>query len=420
MGIGASNSTLIPFNTLVFKLAEEDRRHFVHGDVIWGKRLNASEQAADVSNGAKESSSWSGYGSIVGFEMQELDPHNVLGGFFHTVPAQLRRWVCYEMLLGMVRSKFRNVLLTQVDGVLVVGDAVAAIRRRQSLYVSSEDRSWSDMDAEEFLESIGQEKDGRAHVNDVSQLPAKGEKMSVSPPTHTDLSFVHRRALLQEIEEEGDDSAESTDEMKDKDAKPAPVIKRKATQKIRKDAIVEGAPVRGLIQSVYGVGVWKTLEKEQREKSVVTSGFAMGRTEYVRGLANKMATEIVRIAIERKSRRPFHDKAVLNYLVHKSSVLGKRILDHLKVVPNRDSVLHSLSGSKQPHVFRRRRVGGPRYAIIQGLHTSSASLSSPNTTEEAEIIRAQKVVASVRNDICSSPGDAQVYEDCFLYDTYST
>ncbi|XP_024377628.1 LOW QUALITY PROTEIN: uncharacterized protein, partial [Physcomitrium patens] len=139
-----TNSTLIPFNSIVFKRAVEEQARSARVDLRWGTRLNDSQADGNEQELVR-------YGSIVGFEMQELDPTNIFSGFFDDPPAQLRHWVCYEMLLGMVKSKYRRVLLTQVKGVLFVGDAMAAIRSLQHLYLSGEDRSWSDSDAEELL-----------------------------------------------------------------------------------------------------------------------------------------------------------------------------------------------------------------------------------------------------------------------------
>lgn len=293
--------------------------------------------------------------------MQDLDPHNVLIGFFDDPPAQLRRWVCYEMLLGMVRTKYRNALLTQVNA-LFVGDPLAAIRRRQHLYFSAEDRSWLDLDAEELLES-----------------------------PHGSFSSSHGRSLLDVEEDEGKDTEEG----------PNPNPPEARSSKKKKAASQE--QVKGLIPSVYGNALWQSLDKAHREKVVVSSNFAMGRIEYVRKLANTMTTEMVRIALEKKSRRPFHDKAVLNYLVHQSSVLGKRVLDHVRILANKDSVVHSLVGSKQPHVFWKRRGRGSRYGIIQGLNS---------TTSVADFERGRKIVAGIRSDICRSPAESQVYQDC--------
>ncbi|KAG0616408.1 hypothetical protein M758_5G113000 [Ceratodon purpureus] len=363
-GSGISNATITPFNWLGFKRAEEEQH--VRGEVIWGRSSSNSSSSLHLDN---INPTWAGYGSIVGFEMQDLDPHNVLSGFFEDSPAQLRRWVCYEMLLGMVRTKYRNTLITQAN-VVFVGDPLAAVRRRQHLYLTSEDRSWLDLDAEEFLESDG--------------------KLNSS-------SSPHGRALLEVDEDDNDTDSEGVN------PNPHPNPPPKHRNSMKKGVREQETQIKGLIPSVYGNAVWQSLDKAHQEKTVVSSNFAMGRTEYVRKLANKMTTEVVRIALEKKTRRPFHDKAVLNYLVHQSSVLGKRVLDHVKIVANKDSVVHSLVGSKQPNVFRNRKGRASRYAIIQGLANTRPALDSD---------RARKIIAEIHSDICQSPAESQVYQDC--------
>ncbi|XP_024374829.1 uncharacterized protein [Physcomitrium patens] len=373
-----SNSTLTPFNSGVFKRASEEQAQSVRVDVIWGNRSNNSQMDA-------KEQGWSSYGSIAGFEMQDLDPTNVLSGFLDDPPAQLRRWVCYEMLLGMVKSKYHNVLLTQVKGVAFVGDALAAIRRRQHLYLSAEDRSWLDLNAEEFLE-----------VEDASYHPNSLQNAEMAKPsTDTGLSSVHRRVLLEAKEGRINLITE------EKNVVRSP--KRSKSVKSSKGEFIGDEQVKGLIPSLYGSVLWRSLDKAHRERVVISSGFVMGKIEYVRKLANKMTTEIVRIALEKKNRRPFHDKAVINYLVHQSSVLGKRVLDHLKIVPNRNSAVHSLPGTKQPHVFWKRKGKSTRYAIIQGLETARSVADSE---------RRCKITAAIHNDICRSPAESQVYQDC--------
>ena len=348
---------------MTFKQADEEQH--VRGEVIWGRRRGNDSSQGD--GGGNETAVGVGYGSVAGFEMQDLDPHNVLSGFFDDPPAELRRWVCYEMLLGMVRTKYRNTLVTQA-GVVFLGDPLGATRRRQHLYLSAEDRSWLDVDAEEFLE----------------------------PQETANASSSTRGRGLLEVEE---DENANTNANIEEDANLNPPPKHRSSKK--KGVVQE--QVRGLIPSVYGKALWQSLDKAHREKVVVTSSFAMGRIEFVRKLANKMTTELVRIALEKKTRRPFHDKAVLNYLVHQSSVLGKRVLDHMRIVPNKDSVVHSLVGSRQPHVFWKRKGKGYRYAIIQGLN---------NTRSPSDFERGRKIVAGIHSDICQSPAESQVYPDC--------
>lgn len=372
-----TNSTLIPFNLIVFKRAVEEQARSTRVDLIWGTRSNDSQVDGNHQ-------SWYSHGSIVGFEMQDLDPTNILSGFFDDPPAQLRRWVCYEMLLGMVKSKYRHVLLTQVKGVLFVGDAMAATRRRQHLYLSAEDRSWSDSDAEELSE-----EEGENH-----SLNAFQDVNIVRPSTDSGMNSTQKIVSLEAKEaDKKDTSADVLVVSSPKDSK----------SEKKKIIFINEDHAKGLIQSIYGPGLWRSLDKAHREKAVINSGFLMGRIDYVRKLANKMTTEIVRIALEKKNRQPFHDKAVINYMVHQSSVLGKRVLAHVKIVPNRDSAVHSLSGSKQPNVFWKRRGRARRYTVIQGLENHRSVVDSE---------RGRKIIAAIHNDICSSPAESKVYQDC--------
>lgn len=72
------------------------------------------------------------FGSVVGFEAAELDPEDSLAGFLNPVPMQLRRWACYQMLLGRVRRTFKQVMLVGVDDFLLLRDPFVRLRTRTS------------------------------------------------------------------------------------------------------------------------------------------------------------------------------------------------------------------------------------------------------------------------------------------------
>ncbi|MBA0804122.1 hypothetical protein Gohar_014273, partial [Gossypium harknessii] len=59
------------------------------GEPIWGKkgRGNYSSSNEDESESTRLI-----YGSVVGFDVNELDPENSLGGFLDYIPLSLRRW----------------------------------------------------------------------------------------------------------------------------------------------------------------------------------------------------------------------------------------------------------------------------------------------------------------------------------------
>lgn len=265
------------------------------------------------------------------FDIQELDPQDALQGFFDTPPVQLRRWLCYDMLLGMIKSRYKNVLVSQVKGVYILGDALSAARKKPTLYITGEDTVWKDAKREPVVAA-------RA-VAEESEDSLRSSSTVVDLPAARDESI--RRSLRESSKFIKDESIET-----------------------KKPVIQSWRHAQGLIQSVYGPQFWKTLEEPDKEQVVVSPAVIMGGVQYVRGLANKMTSEIVRVAMERKSRRTFHDKAVLNMWIHKKASLGKRIADHLKVTKNQDSVVHSVQGSRQPSLYWRKRDRSSRYLVV--------------------------------------------------------
>ncbi|CAN6829233.1 unnamed protein product [Brassica oleracea] len=89
---------------------------------IWGKKTHRA-------NNETESDELT-HGSIVGFDVAELDPENSLSGFMDHVPIALRRWACYPMLLGRVRRNFKHVMLVDAKTSLILGDPLTRIRNR--------------------------------------------------------------------------------------------------------------------------------------------------------------------------------------------------------------------------------------------------------------------------------------------------
>ncbi|KAL2464659.1 hypothetical protein Fot_52615 [Forsythia ovata] len=88
------------------------------GEPIWGRRIrsNSSEKM-------ETESKWLSYGSVVGFDVQELDPDNSLAGFLdpdNSLPMSLRRWACYPMLLGRVRRNFKHILLVDIKEITII------------------------------------------------------------------------------------------------------------------------------------------------------------------------------------------------------------------------------------------------------------------------------------------------------------
>ncbi|XP_047957587.1 uncharacterized protein LOC125203314 [Salvia hispanica] len=96
------------------------RRERESGEPIWGRRIR--------SNSTGNESARLSYGSVAGFDVEELDPENSLSGFLDHVPMSLRRWACYPMLLGRVRRNFKHVMLVDVKEFLILGDPLGRVR----------------------------------------------------------------------------------------------------------------------------------------------------------------------------------------------------------------------------------------------------------------------------------------------------
>jgi hypothetical protein len=317
------------------------------GRSVWGNPRAA--RVGEGSTAEAEEDDGSSYGAIVGFDIQELDPADAMRAFINEPPAALRRWICYQILLGMVRQKYRHVMLSEVKGVLILKDMLAPLKKKDiGLYVFAKDRRWDENENEN---------------HHVPQLLQHGGQQKLP----------------------------------------------------------------GLMEQVYGKQVWDSLEKEEKRRlRVLSSGVMMGGMRSVRSLASAMATEVVRVAILRKSAQQFliNDEAILSYLVHKSSALGRKVASHLHIVlaSGDSSSINLLSdGSKQQHqlqwtrsAFFRAHENGvltTRFALIQGY--CSCSDGTVASCEE----RRNSLLASLHKDICFSSRlladhDSPVYRDC--------
>ncbi|XP_051149919.1 uncharacterized protein LOC127264427 [Andrographis paniculata] len=103
------------------------------GETIWGRRTrsNSTESLTE--------STRTSYGSVVGFDVQELDPENSLSGFMDNPSIRLRRWACYPLLLGRVRRNFKHVMLVDMKEFLLLGDPLNRVRthRPESVILKS-------------------------------------------------------------------------------------------------------------------------------------------------------------------------------------------------------------------------------------------------------------------------------------------
>ncbi|OIS99288.1 PREDICTED: uncharacterized protein LOC109230957 [Nicotiana attenuata] len=97
------------------------------GEPIWGRKIRSSNE--ENRNNGTESTRLS-YGSIVSFDVDELDPENSLSGFLDHVPLNLRRWACYPMLLGRIRRNYKHIMLVDVKEYLVLGDPLSQLKNR--------------------------------------------------------------------------------------------------------------------------------------------------------------------------------------------------------------------------------------------------------------------------------------------------
>ncbi|KAJ8565075.1 hypothetical protein K7X08_001535 [Anisodus acutangulus] len=96
------------------------------GEPIWGRKIRSSNEE----NGNVTESTRLSYGSVVSFDVDELDPENSLSGFLEHVPMSLRRWACYPMLLGRVRRNYKHVMLVDVKEYIVLGDSLSQLNNR--------------------------------------------------------------------------------------------------------------------------------------------------------------------------------------------------------------------------------------------------------------------------------------------------
>lgn len=317
------------------------------------------------------------HGAILAFDMLELDPDDALSGFIDRPPADLRRWVCYQILLGMVRHRYRHVFLTEVRGVFILKDILAPVKKKDNgLYLYYPGQRWGDpaeIDHHEDASNRMTQKSSKStadvsssidHTGDESQL---SEKVDSSKKNFKGGAAANRRLLVTAGSE-------------------LPTSKP------------------GIMESVYGQAFWNALEGEDKTRKVIGTGVIMGGIRPVRSVAAAMATEIVRVALLRKSRKPFKDEALMSFLVHKSSVLGRKVASHLQIHDSGEGSINLVPGpprSPQANFDDFFRRADSRFAVIQGL-------KNPGVAQK----RRDFIMNSLHNDICHPQLDSQVYPDC--------
>ncbi|XWS43129.1 hypothetical protein CRYUN_Cryun16bG0075800 [Craigia yunnanensis] len=110
------------------------------GEPIWGKKGRGNYSNSTEAQG--ESTRLT-YGSVVGFDVNELDPENSLAGFLDHVPMSLRRWACYPMLIGRVRRNFKHIMLLDAKNLMLLSDPLGRVRNRspESVYLLTKESS---------------------------------------------------------------------------------------------------------------------------------------------------------------------------------------------------------------------------------------------------------------------------------------
>ncbi|CAN6483338.1 unnamed protein product [Victoria cruziana] len=268
---------------------------------IWGANVNRNFSGGG-GNQTSDGRMTLSLGSVVGFDVSELNPENSLSGFIDDVPIQLRRWVCYQLLLGRLRHQFKHVALVDVERVMVVGDLLAGIWRKNSGGRGGNDG------LRFFYEEHPQLKCGRGD----------------HPP---------RSEIL-----------------------------------YKKD-------------------------QQDREKRSVNSGILLGPMVETRRFVNEMVIEIVRVAVRRKTRKPFHDGELLTYLAVTGQSSGKSItLENTRSYYYHHSNLHSPPASSH------------RSFILYGRDNCLG-------------MGFKSLVGFLHSEICSSPIDSTVYRDCLYAHT---
>ncbi|TXG70354.1 hypothetical protein EZV62_005289 [Acer yangbiense] len=116
------------------------------GEPLWGKkRIRGNFNNSTEDRGDSGELTQLSYGSILGFEVNELDPENSLAGFLDHVPMSMRRWACYPMLLGRVRRNFKHIMLVDIKKLILLSDPLVRFRTQtpESVFISMKQESVS-------------------------------------------------------------------------------------------------------------------------------------------------------------------------------------------------------------------------------------------------------------------------------------
>lgn len=399
---------------------------------FWGHESNQSDQISELDKSMVKFS----LSSIVGFSVVDLNPENTFQGFIDKPPLEVQRWACYELLLGIVKHKYKQVLLTGVRGVLILGDPLVTARMEMGLYLSLEDVTWGS--SSKLVGDVGEdelrsfEEMGKFNYSDLggSNGAKHGHFHDEAIASHAPMidsyvqkvllawkpSNAHQRRELasyntqENVENElvkdieSSSAHEKSVKQNGRTIRLSNILKKgplhKKVRKMRRRQKARGWGGGGLYERVYGRMMWSMLEDAEKKKRLVNSAAIMGTIQHVQELANTMVVEIVRVAgMHRRSREAFPDNVLLSHLVHKSGA-GKKVGEgHLRLLENSESFVHSVVGSQQPSVFFK---GESR------LHYSM--ISEGNSLKTSRLWKT--VVELVHRDICLSSMDVDVYCDC--------
>ncbi|KAI5068761.1 hypothetical protein GOP47_0017106 [Adiantum capillus-veneris] len=381
------------------------------GPVFWGANATLHgirEQTADLYD--------SHYGSVVGFDMSELDVTDAFSEFLTNPASQLRRWLCYQMLLGLLRFKFRLVMLVELGGVVIYGDAFANAKWKDFLHLTLEDSAWADAMAESNQIPL----DESSSLVDLQGTVIKSvmgtrnmlDNINSKATTKRKRTQEHRRHSKDRERERNllagghahDDCHHLHDEGKDDSFGGKKEVARSELSSAK----------QGLMETVYGREVWNSLEQVDKQRSVISSRVILGSMRSAKGIASSMVVEIVRVALQRKNKLSFPDRALLSYLVQKSPhLLGRRVTENLQVMESRDSNICRVETVKLEDVL----VGSHDERIYSVLHASTL-----NTMRTLGPIQNQHDITSQSNvtwsglilaNICSSTTNSWAfYGDC--------
>ncbi|CAH9102771.1 unnamed protein product [Cuscuta europaea] len=120
---GNRHNSTDAFDVAHFKISDKKMKE--SSAPIWGRKIRRFPSGGNSTESTRLS-----YGSVVGFDADELDPENSLAGFLDHVPMSSRRWACYPMLLGRVRRNFKHVTLVDAKEFLLLGDPLGRVKNK--------------------------------------------------------------------------------------------------------------------------------------------------------------------------------------------------------------------------------------------------------------------------------------------------